>query len=205
MSGVLGCIPLLRINHHARRCGEWNRDAGYSEACVCAHRLHIKKEGHATQAKLSDYRRGGTRTDGPQAQLSGRNYQQSPEPQRIWKNKTVLRYLRGGQILALMSDHWAIHKLSLNSSEKKRNGHLYAQSLRLQPALLLLLRFFRLDGTGTFIEMDVRRKQNMPGLTIMTFFSLSMVLLRSIWKIVAEMPSNSQQTNSLSLLLAPLC
>ncbi len=33
-----------------------------------------------------------------------RNYQQSAEPQRTWKNKTVPRYLRGGQILALMSD-----------------------------------------------------------------------------------------------------
>lgn len=31
-----------------------NWDVGHSKACVCAHRLHIKKEGHATQAKLSD-------------------------------------------------------------------------------------------------------------------------------------------------------
>lgn len=49
---------------------------------------------------------------------------------RELENKTVLRYLCGGQILALMSEHWGIHKLSLNLSEKKHYGHLYAWSLR---------------------------------------------------------------------------
>lgn len=86
------------------------------------------------------------------------------------ENKTVLGCYSGGQTLALMSEHWGIHKLSLNLSEKKHYGHLYAMST---PALMLLLRLFRLDGTGTFTEMDVWRKQNMPGLTMMTFFSLS--------------------------------
>jgi len=68
-----------------------------------------------------------------------------------------------------------------------------------EPALLLLLRLFRLDGTGTFIEMDVRRKQNMPGLTIMTFFSLCTELLKSIYK-----KTPSKQAFSLSLSLSKL-
>lgn len=78
---------------------EQKRDTGRGEACVCAHRLHIKKEGpnYLIKGEMEQghmvhrlSRLGGIRVSWNHREL---------------ENSTVLKYLSGGQILALMLEH----------------------------------------------------------------------------------------------------
>lgn len=119
---------------------------------------------------------------------------------RELENSTVLKYLRGGQILALMLEHWGTHKLFLSSSEE---GHLYA----IEPTEPVFAASYHAVAKVLLVGLEREvywigrvKKTKHVWTDNVDFLSSSGALMRSVWKIETGKARNRSVCNLLDLI-----